>query len=163
MNAAQTGSLNIVKTSSDGKVEGFSFRVTGVNGYDKTFTTDAKGTITISNIRIGDYKVTEVKTGKTVGYITENSKDLEVKTDTVTTVNFENKPYANIVINKVDAKTGEKVTGATFGIYTDSTCKTTAKAYKSDADSTLVNAEITETATGVYTCNYLPISSASRF
>ena len=164
-NAPQKGSIKIVKKSADGVLSGWQFRVTGTaktgQSYDKTFTTDAKGTITISNIRIGDYKVTEVKTGKTVGYITENSKDLEVKTDTVTTVNFENKPYANIVINKVDAKTGEKVTGATFGIYTDSTCKTTAKAYKSDADSTLVNAEITETATGVYTCNYLPISSAT--
>lgn len=164
-NKAMTGTISIVKHSADGVLSGWQFRVTGTaktgQSYDKTFTTDAKGTITISNIRIGDYKVTEVKTGKTVGYITENSKDLEVKTDTVTTVNIENKPYANIVINKVDAKTGEKVTGATFGIYTDSTCKTTAKAYKSDADSTLVNAEITETATGVYTCNYLPISSAT--
>lgn len=164
-NKAMTGTISIVKHSADGVLSGWQFRVTGTaktgQSYDKTFTTDAKGTITISNIRIGDYKVTEVKTGKTVGYITENSKDLEVKTDTVTTGNFENKPYANIVINKVDAKTGEKVTGATFGIYTDSTCKTTAKAYKSDADSTLVNAEITETATGVYTCNYLPISSAT--
>ena len=164
-NKAMTGTISIVKHSADGVLSGWQFRVTGTaktgQSYDKTFTTDAKGTITISNIRIGDYKVTEVKTGKTVGYITENSKDLEVKTDTVTTVNIENKPYANIVINKVDAKTGDKVTGATFGIYTDSTCKTTAKAYKSDADSTLVNAEITETATGVYTCNYLPISSAT--
>ena len=164
-NKAMTGTISIVKHSADGVLSGWQFRVTGTaktgQSYDKTFTTDAKGTITISNIRIGDYKVTEVKTGKTVGYITENSKDLEVKTDTVTTVNIENKPYANIVINKVDAKTGEKVSGATFGIYTDSTCKTTAKAYKSDADSTLVNAEITETATGVYTCNYLPISSAT--
>ena len=164
-NKAMTGTISIAKHSADGVLSGWQFRVTGTaktgQSYDKTFTTDAKGTITISNIRIGDYKVTEVKTGKTVGYITEESKDIEVKTDTVTTVNIENKPYANIVINKVDAKTGEKVSGATFGIYTDSTCKTTAKAYKSDADSTLVNAEITETATGVYTCNYLPISSAT--
>ena len=164
-NKAMTGTISIVKHSADGVLSGWQFRVTGTaktgQSYDKTFTTDAKGTITISNIRIGDYKVTEVKTGKTVGYITENSKDLEVKTDTVTTVNFENKPYANIVINKVDAKTGEKVTGATFGIYTDSTCKTVAKAYKSDTDSTLVNAVITEAEDGKYTCNYLPISSAT--
>ena len=164
-NKAMTGTISIVKHSADGVLSGWQFRVTGTaktgQSYDQTFTTDAKGTITISNIRIGDYKVTEVKTGKTVGYITENSKDIEVKTDTVTTVNIENKPYANIVINKVDAKTGEKVSGATFGIYTDSTCKTVAKAYKSDTDSTLVNAEIIETATGVYTCNNLPISSAT--
>ena len=162
-NKAMTGTISIVKHSADGVLSGWQFRVTGTaktgQSYDKTFTTDAKGTITISNIRIGDYKVTEVKTGKTVGYITENSKDLEVKTDTVTTVNFENKPYANIVINKVDSVKGTALSGATFGIYTDAECEIPAQAYKSDTDSTLVNAEITETATGVYTCNFLPIES----
>ena len=33
VNQAQKGALKIIKTSSDGKVEGFSFRVTGVGGY----------------------------------------------------------------------------------------------------------------------------------
>ena len=162
-NKAMTGTISIVKHSADGVLSGWQFRVTGTaktgQSYDKTFTTDAKGTITISNIRIGDYKVTEVKTGKTVGYIPENSKDLEVKTDTVTTVNIENKPYANIVINKVDAKTGEKVSGATFGIYTDAECEIPAKAYTSATDDTLTDAVITESATGKYTCNFLPIES----
>ena len=32
INTAMKGNLKIVKTSSDGKVEGFTFRVTGVNG-----------------------------------------------------------------------------------------------------------------------------------
>ena len=162
-NKAMTGTISIVKQSADGVLSGWQFRVTGTaktgQSYDKTFTTDAKGTITISNIRIGDYKVTEVKTGKTVGYITEESKDIEVKTDTVTTVNIENKPYANIVINKVDAKTGEKVTGATFGIYTDAECEIPAQAYTSATDDTLTDAVITESATGKYTCNFLPIES----
>ena len=162
-NKAMTGTISIVKHSADGVLSGWQFRVTGTaktgQSYDKTFTTDAKGTITISNIRIGDYKVTEVKTGKTVGYITENSKDLEVKTDTVTTVNIENKPYANIVINKVDAKIGEKVSGATFGIYTDAECEIPAQAYTSATDGTLTDAVITESATGKYTCNFLPIES----
>ena len=162
-NKAMTGTISIVKHSADGVLSGWQFRVTGTaktgQSYDQTFTTDAKGTITISNIRIGDYKVTEVKTGKTVGYITENSKDIEVKTDTVTTVNIENKPYANIVINKVDAKTGEKVSGATFGIYTDAECEIPAQAYTSATDGTLTDAVITESATGKYTCNFLPIES----
>ena len=162
-NKAMTGTISIVKHSADGVLSGWQFRVTGTaktgQSYDKTFTTDAKGTITISNIRIGDYKVTEVKTGKTVGYITEESKDIEVKTDTVTTVNFENKPYANIVINKVDAKAGEKVSGATFGIYTDAECEIPAQAYTSATDDTLTDAVITESATGKYTCNFLPIES----
>ena len=164
-NRAMTGTISIVKHSADGVLSGWQFRVTGTaktgQSYDKTFTTDAKGTITISNIRIGDYKVTEVKTGKTVGYITENSKDIEVKTDTVTTVNIENKPYANIVINKVDSVKGTALSGATFGIYTDAECEIPAQAYTSATDDTLTDAEITESATGKYTCNYLPISSAT--
>ena len=164
-NAPQKGDIKIVKRSADGVLSGWQFRVTGTaktgQSYDQTFTTDAKGTITISNLRIGDYKVIEVKTGKTVGYITPANQTIEVKSNATTTATFENKPFGHIVINKVDAKTGEKVTGATFGIYTDSTCKTVAKAYKSDTDSTLVNAEIIETATGVYTCNYLPINSVT--
>lgn len=162
-NKAMTGTISIVKHSADGVLSGWQFRVTGTaktgQSYDKTFTTDANGNITISNLRIGDYKVTEVKTGKTVGYITEESKDIEVKTDTVTTVNIENKPYANIVINKVDAKTGEKVSGATFGIYTDAECEIPAQAYTSATDDTLTDAVITESATGKYTCNFLPIES----
>lgn len=162
-NKAMTGTISIVKHSADGVLSGWQFRVTGTaktgQSYDKTFTTDAKGTITISNIRIGDYKVTEVKTGKTVGYITENSKDLEVKTDTVTTVNIENKPYANIVINKVDSVKGTALSGATFGIYTDAECEIPAQAYTSATDDTLTDAVITESATGKYTCNFLPIES----
>lgn len=162
-NKAMTGTISIVKHSADGVLSGWQFRVTGTaktgQSYDQTFTTDAKGTITISNIRIGDYKVTEVKTGKTVGYITENGKDLEVKTDTVTTVDFTNKPYANIVINKVDSIKDTALSGATFGIYTDAECKIPAQAYTSATDDTLTDAVITESATGKYTCNFLPIES----
>lgn len=165
-NAPQKGDIKIVKRSADGVLSGWKFEVSGtaLNGTPvatKTYTTDAKGEINISNLLIGTYTVKEVKDGKTVGYITPANQTIEVKSNATTTATFENKPFGHIVINKVDAKTGEKVTGATFGIYTDSTCKTVAKAYKSDTDSTLVNAEIIETATGVYTCNNLPISSAT--
>lgn len=165
-NAPQKGDIKIVKRSADGVLSGWKFEVSGtaLNGTPvatKTYTTDAKGEINISNLLIGTYTVKEVKDGKTVGYITPANQAIEVKSNATTTATFENKPFGHIVINKVDAKTGEKVTGATFGIYTDSTCKTVAKAYKSDTDSTLVNAEIIETATGVYTCNNLPISSAT--
>ena len=162
-NKAMTGTISIVKHSADGVLSGWQFRVTGTaktgQSYDQTFTTDANGNITISNLRIGDYKVTEVKTGKTVGYITEESKDIEVKTDTVTTVNIENKPYANIVINKVDSVKGTALSGATFGIYTDAECEIPAQAYTSATDDTLTAAVITESATGKYTCNFLPIES----
>lgn len=165
-NAPQKGDIKIVKRSADGVLSGWKFEVSGtaLNGTPvatKTYTTDAKGEINISNLLIGTYTVKEVKDGKTVGYITPANQTIEVKSNATTTATFENKPFGHIVINKIDAKTGEKVTGATFGIYTDSTCKTVAKAYKSDTDSTLVNAVITEAEDGKYTCNYLPISSAT--
>lgn len=63
VNTPQVGSLKIVKTSSDGKVEGFSFRVTGSNGYSEVFVTDENGEIFIENLRIGDYTVSEVSDG----------------------------------------------------------------------------------------------------
>ena len=165
-NAPQKGNIKIVKRSADGVLSGWKFEVSGtaLNGTPvatKTYATDAKGEINISNLLIGTYTVKEVKDGKTVGYITPANQTIEVKSNATTTATFENKPFGHIVINKVDAKTGEKVTGATFGIYTDSTCKTVAKAYKSNTDSTLVNAVITEAEDGKYTCNNLPISSAT--
>lgn len=64
VNAAQVGSLKIIKTSSDGKVEGFSFRVTGPNGYSEIFTTDKNGEILIENLRIGEYVISEVSDGR---------------------------------------------------------------------------------------------------
>ena len=90
VNAAQTGSLKIVKTSSDGKLEGFSFRVTGVNGYDKTFTTDKNGEIFIENLRIGEYTVSEVSDGASAAYMPPTDKRTSVFEGAVTTVAMHN-------------------------------------------------------------------------
>ena len=62
INEAQKGSLKIVKTSSDGKIEGFSFRVTSADGYDQTFKTDKNGEIFIDGLRIGEYTVSKSAT-----------------------------------------------------------------------------------------------------
>ena len=90
VNAAQTGSLKIVKTSSDGKVEGFSFRVTGVNGYDKAFTTDRNGEIFVEGLRIGDYTVSEVNDKASAGYILPADKQLTIKVGATTIVQMHN-------------------------------------------------------------------------
>lgn len=90
VNAAQTGSLKIIKTSSNGKVEGFSFRVTGVNGYDKTFMTDKNGEIFLEDLRIGDYTVSEVNDKASAGYILPADKQLTVKVGTTTIVKMHN-------------------------------------------------------------------------
>ena len=90
VNTAQTGSLKIVKTSSDGKVEGFSFRVTGVNGYDKTFTTDRNGEIFVEDLRIGEYTVSEVSDKASAGYILPADKQLTIKVGATTIVQMHN-------------------------------------------------------------------------
>ena len=90
INAAQKGSLKIVKTSSDGKVEGFSFRVTGANGYDQTFKTDKNGEIFIEGLRIGDYTVSEVSDNVSAGYILPADKQATVKVDAITIVEMHN-------------------------------------------------------------------------
>jgi len=86
VNAAQKGSLKIVKTSSDGKVEGFSFRVTGADGYDQTFKTDKDGEIFIEGLRIGEYTVSEVNDSVSAGYILPADKQATVKVGATTIV-----------------------------------------------------------------------------
>lgn len=90
VNAAQVGSLKIIKTSSDNKVEGFSFRVTGPNGYSEIFTTDKNGEILIENLRIGDYTVSEVSDGASAAYILPADKTASVFEGAVTIVEMHN-------------------------------------------------------------------------
>ena len=90
LNEAQKGSLKIVKTSSDGKVEGFSFRVIGNNGYDQTFKTDKNGEIVIDGLRIGEYTVSEVSDKASSGYILPADQKVTVKTDETVTVTMHN-------------------------------------------------------------------------
>lgn len=89
VNEAQKGSLKIVKTSSDGKVEGFSFRVTGVN-YDQTFKTDKNGEILIEGLRIGDYTISEVNDNVSAGYVLPADKQATVKVGATTIVQMHN-------------------------------------------------------------------------
>jgi Cna protein B-type domain protein len=90
VNAAQVGSLRIVKTSSDGKLEGFSFRVTGANGYDQVFQTDAEGFILVEGLRIGDYTVSEVRDGSSDGYLLPADKTASIFEGVVTEVEMHN-------------------------------------------------------------------------
>lgn len=90
LNAAQVGSLRIVKTSSDGKLAGCSFRVTGANGYDRVFQTDAEGVILIEGLRIGDYTVSEVQDGSSDGYLLPADKTASVFEGAVTEVEMHN-------------------------------------------------------------------------
>ncbi len=90
LNEAQKGSLKIVKTSSDGKVEGFSFRVIGNNGYDQTFKTNKNGEIIIEGLRIGEYTVSEVNDKASSGYILPADQKVTVKIGETVTVTMHN-------------------------------------------------------------------------
>ena len=90
INAPQVGSLKIIKTSSDGKVEGFSFRVTAPDGYVGVFTTDKNGEIFIENLRIGEYVVSEVSDGASSAYVLPADKTASVFEGAVTKVEMHN-------------------------------------------------------------------------
>ena len=90
VNAPQVGSLKIIKTSSDSKVEGFSFRVTGPNGYSEIFTTDKNGEILIENLRIGEYVISKVSDGASAAYILPADKTASVFEGAVTKVEMHN-------------------------------------------------------------------------
>lgn len=90
INQAMKGNLKIKKTSSDGKVEGFTFRITGVNGYDSTFTTDKNGEIFVDGLRIGEYTVSEVSDNVSAGYILPADKKITVQTDSTVEIEMHN-------------------------------------------------------------------------
>lgn len=90
INEAMRGNLKIVKTSSDGKVEGFAFRVTGADGYDMTFETDKNGEIIIEGLRIGDYIISEVSNSKSSAYVMPENKTALVKLGSTTIVEMHN-------------------------------------------------------------------------
>ncbi len=100
INKAMKGSLKIVKTSSDKRVEGFSFRITG-NDYDRVFKTDKHGVILIENLRIGEYTVSEVNNKASKSYILPENKTAVVKHKAVTVVKMHNK-------TRTTPKTGEE-------------------------------------------------------
>ena len=89
-NMGQTGSLRIEKTSSDGQVEGFSFRVTGANGYDQTFQTDENGEIFIEGLRVGDYTVSEVADEASASYVLPADKTVTIFADKTTVAEMHN-------------------------------------------------------------------------
>jgi uncharacterized surface anchored protein len=90
VNQGQVGSLKIIKTSSDKKVEGFSFRITGPNGYEKVFTTDQNGEIVIEGLRTGDYLVSEVNDKASEGYVLPADKKCTVFEGATTKVEMHN-------------------------------------------------------------------------
>ena len=89
INNHMVGNLKIVKSSSDGRLEGFSFRITSEN-YDEIFKTDANGEIYIEGLRIGKYTVAEVENEVSAGYKRPAPVEVELVADETLTVNVHN-------------------------------------------------------------------------
>ena len=89
INNHMLGNLKIAKTSSDGRVEGFSFRVTGEN-YDEVFKTDANGEIFIEGLRIGKFTVTELEDEISADYRRPDPVEVELVANEMLTVNVRN-------------------------------------------------------------------------
>ena len=110
-----TGSITITKSDTDTKesLNGAKFRITGPNSYDNTVTIEKGGTITIKDLLVGNYTVTE--TGAPTNY------RLNIQDNTTTTVNvtgggtvdakFTNKQYGDFKVTKKDKDTGSTSLG----------------------------------------------------
>lgn len=81
-----TGSMKLVKTSEDGKVEGIRFTITG-EGYSATKTTNAHGEIDITDLNPGVYTVTEQAVDK---YEPQATQRVTIVSGQTSTVNFNN-------------------------------------------------------------------------
>lgn len=103
INSPALGNLHIIKTSEDGIVEGFEFRVTGTTitgqDYDETFVTDENGEIFIENLRIGEYTVTELNVADR--YIAPADVTVSVVTNGTAVANVYNAlKRGSVVVNK---------------------------------------------------------------
>ncbi len=94
LNHAQTGSLKVVKTADDDKIEGRAFKISGTdfmgNPYEQEFQTDAKGEIHVT-LRVGEYTVSEVAGEDAEKYILPDDQTIEIKAGETTVVEMHNK------------------------------------------------------------------------
>ena len=73
INNAQVGDIRIEKTSEDGVLKGFTFRVEGTditgNAFSKDYVTDENGQIHIEGLRVGNYVISEVSNKANEKYV----------------------------------------------------------------------------------------------
>ena len=123
VNEPMRGTISIKKNSKDGVLAGWQFRVECISSpfkgytYNQVHQTNAEGKITLNNLRIGTYKVTEVTTGKEA-YITPESQQDEVLYNRTTEFVFENIPLGTVKAIKYDEDNhAVKLHGAKFEIH----------------------------------------------
>ncbi len=107
LTGAPLSGVEFFVTDSDGAVVGNS------NGY---FTTDYAGSILIPNLEPG--KTVVAKETRTVsGYVLDDTpQTIKIKANETMTLEFRNQPKGTLIVQKIDAATGEPLTGAEFRI-----------------------------------------------
>ena len=95
INKARTGSIRIEKTSEDGLLKGFTFKVEGKdlcgNSFSQEYVTDENGMILIEGLRIGEYTVSEIGNEASARYVLPENVTLNVLEDKTTVAKFYNK------------------------------------------------------------------------
>lgn len=114
-NEPKMGTAEIIKTSTDGEVEGIEFEVTDSNNVTTSYFTDRNGKIT-QNLKVGHYVVKEIVPE---GYIctVQNPQALDIVEGQTASVSFNNTPdVGSIAIRKVavDAQ-GNRIEGDLSG------------------------------------------------
>lgn len=126
LNKLQRGNLRIVKTfeGKDAPVEGVPFLVTGKTavGVDIEITvyTNANGEILLENLPVGEYTITELADKTNDGYKLADAQIVTITAGETTEVMIHNELiFGSIRVLKVDADSGEVLSGALFGLYQD--------------------------------------------
>ena len=111
---ALTGSLKIIKTSSDKNVEGFEFLIEGTSDsgipVSMVVKTNKDGVIDITPLRTGTYTITELENDLTDRYVLPEAQTITINANETTEVKFFNRvKQGTIVITKTDVATGKVI------------------------------------------------------
>ena len=123
-NKLMSGDLKIIKTF-EGKtipIAGVEFTVTGKTlmgeDYSGEFKSNEDGCIFIEDLLAGDYKVQEIESDLTVGYVLSEEQIAVVAHEQITELQIENKLIrGNVKLTKTDKADGAKLAGAVFDLY----------------------------------------------
>lgn len=122
-NTLKRGGLKIVKTfeGRTAPLAGVPFTVTGPDGYEEQFTTDANGEILIDRLLPGKYTVEELASELTEAYLLSPSQTIDVAADKVAELKIHNELKKGYVeLYKTDTVNGAAFANAVYGIYDSS-------------------------------------------
>lgn len=109
--------INKVETGTNTPLSGATFEVKAPDGTVLgSFVTDASGKIIVPLTLSGQYVITEKAAPKWHLLGAETTRTVSVDYGNTATVTFENAPYGNLRVDKIDADSGASLAGATVEI-----------------------------------------------